>query len=154
MVVAEACVETDEMLGLLCGVHGYLSKPVFLSPVLTGLEEGTTDTLSLDSRVDCELMYGGDPGPCEVLAFVLVVGWLHNDGTREFAVGFDNVALPAFDALCRDLWALVYGGVVEAHSAETCVGAMYQVSEFEQRVARLKCSDLRHVNDLNVTPNV
>jgi hypothetical protein len=99
-------------------------------------------------------MYGGDSRSCEVLAFVLAVGWLHNDRTRELAVNFDNVALPAFDALCRDLWALVHSGVVETHSAETRISAMDQVGEFEQRVARLKSSDRQHVNDLSETPTV
>lgn len=55
-------------------------------------------------------------------------------------------------AVTSGLWSTaVY--VVEAHSPESCVGPMYQVSEFEHRVARLKCSDLRHVYGLNVTPN-
>lgn len=154
MLVAKTSVELDEVLCLLGCVHGQLLESMFPRPVLTGLEQCTTDSLALDLGIYRELMHCGNSRPCEVLALVLAVGRLDNDRARKFAFHFDHVALTSFDSLGSDFYTLVYSRVVQSHGAKARICAMEQLREFVQGVAWLEGSDGMHGTGVTVTPNV
>jgi hypothetical protein len=117
LTITEPTVELDKMFGLLGCIHGQLDEAGLPGPKLGALEKHATNAFALVLRGDGKLVGTSDTWLGEVLAMILRVGRLNDDGSYQLGLNVGDKARATADALGGDFGGLIDGGVVETHGA-------------------------------------